>query len=156
MPSSDPGGPSAISVSAAIASSTARVAEGDLDPLAADLALELVGGALGDQAAVVDHRDPVGEPVGLVEVLGRQQQRVAAGDVLLDRLPEADPAAGVEPGGGLVEEQDAAAGDERRGEVEAAAHAAGVRLHEPVARVVRSKRSSSSVARARERSRPRW
>ena len=41
------------------------------------LALELVGRALGDLAAPVDHRDPVGELVGLVEVLRGQQHGAA-------------------------------------------------------------------------------
>ena len=63
--------------------------EPDLDALAADALLELVGGALGDQGAVVDHRDPVGEAVGLVEVLGGQQHGRALGDPRLDHLPEA-------------------------------------------------------------------
>ena len=43
----------------------------------ADGRLELVGGALGDLDAVVDDRDPVGELVGLVEVLRGQQHRAA-------------------------------------------------------------------------------
>ena len=59
-----------------------------LEHLAADLALELVRGALGDHPSVVDHRDPVGELVGLLEVLGRQQQRGAVGLELADELPD--------------------------------------------------------------------
>ena len=51
---------------------------------------------------------------------------VPAGDPALDRLPEPDAAARVEPGRRLVEEEDRRAGDQRRGEVEAAAHAARV------------------------------
>ena len=54
-----------------------RVVDDDLDPLAADLGLELVGGAAGDDLAVVDDRDRVGQLVGLLEVLGREQQRRA-------------------------------------------------------------------------------
>ena len=45
----------------------------------------------------------------------------------------ADPAARVEPGGRLVEEQHRRPGDERGGEVEPAAHAARVGLDQPVA-----------------------
>ena len=103
-----------------------RVLEGDVEALAADLVLELVGGALGDHLAAVDHRDPVGEAVGLVEVLGGEQDGRAGGDPLLDRLPEADPAARVEAGRRLVEEEHRRAGDERGGEVEPAAHPARV------------------------------
>ena len=63
------------------------------------------GGALGEHAAVVDHRDRVGEPVGLVEVLRGQQHGRALGDEPLDRLPQREPAARVEAGRRLVEEQ---------------------------------------------------
>ena len=52
----------------------------DLDALAADLRLELVGRAAGDDLAVVDDRDRVGQLVGLLEVLGRQQERRALAD----------------------------------------------------------------------------
>ena len=107
------------------------VVEHDLDPLAADRVLELVGGALGDHRAVVDDRDPVGEPVRLVEVLGRQQDGRPRGDAILDHLPERDPAARVEAGRRLVEEDHRRAGDERPREVEPAPHAAGVGLDEP-------------------------
>ena len=41
----------------------------------ADRRLELAGRALGDHLAVVDHGDPVGELVGLVEVLRAEQDR---------------------------------------------------------------------------------
>ena len=43
----------------------------------ADRGLELARRALGDHLAVVDHGDPVGELVGLVEVLGAEQDRGA-------------------------------------------------------------------------------
>ena len=43
------------------------------DDVAADARLELVGGALGDDAAAVEHGDAVGEPVGLLEVLRREE-----------------------------------------------------------------------------------
>ena len=49
----------------------------DFDPLAADLGLQLVGGAPGDDLAVVDDRDRVGQLVGLLEVLGREEERHA-------------------------------------------------------------------------------
>ena len=41
----------------------------------ADRRLQLAGRALGDHLAVVDHGDPVGELVGLVEVLRAEQDR---------------------------------------------------------------------------------
>ena len=48
----------------------AGVGEPQPDVGAGDLALELAGGALGHQAALVEHRDPVGELVGFLEVSG--------------------------------------------------------------------------------------
>ena len=107
-------------------------AERHLELLAADAVLELVRGALGDHQAVVDDRDLVGEAIRLVEVLGREQDRGPAADAILDHLPEGEPAAWIEAGGRLVEEDHRRAGDERRGEVEPAAHAAGVGLDQPI------------------------
>ena len=50
--------------------------------------LEFLGGALGDHPAAVDHRDPVGELVGLLQVLRGEQDGDAAGDQLPDHVPE--------------------------------------------------------------------
>ena len=85
-----------------------------------------------DDAAVVDHDDLVGEPVGLLEVLRREQQRRAAGHERGDHLPHVQAGLGVEPGRRLVEEDDLGVGHERAGEVEAAPHAARVGLRRPV------------------------
>jgi hypothetical protein len=52
--------------------------------------------------------------------------------VLFDHLPEAEPAARVEPGRGLVEEDDRRARDQGGREVEAPSHAARVRLDDSV------------------------
>lgn len=76
----------------------------DLDALSAGAGLELVGGALGDDPAVVDHRDVVREVVGLLQILGGQQQRRTAGDELLDHVPQLLAVARVEAGGRLVHE----------------------------------------------------
>ena len=113
-----------------------RVLDGDLEALPADLALELVRGALGDHATVVDDHDVVREQVCLLEVLGGEQQGGAAGDETLDHLPHLGAAAGVEPRGGLVEEHHRRVGDEGAGEVQAAAHATGVPAGDAVAGVV--------------------
>ena len=40
---------------------------------AGDLALEVGGSALGDQAALVEYRDPVGGPIGFLTVLGGEE-----------------------------------------------------------------------------------
>ena len=106
--------------------------ERDLEVLAADARLELARGALGDDEPVVDHRDGVGQRVGLVEVLRGEQHGGAVGDERADDVPHAQPAGGVEPGGRLVEEQHRRARHQAGGEVEAAAHAAGVGLHHAV------------------------
>ncbi len=102
------------------------VAERKVHAPLADARLQLRGGPGGDGPAAGQHDDLVGQAVGLLEVLGGQQQRGAALDQALDRAPHVRAAGGVEPGGGLVEEDDGAVDDEAGGEVESPAHAAGV------------------------------
>jgi len=99
-----------------------------LQELPADLGLQLVGGAAGDHAAVVDHGDAVGELVGLIQVLGGEQHCGAAGEQLADHHPDLDAASRVQAGGGLVQEQHARLADQAGGQVEAAAHPARVAL----------------------------
>jgi hypothetical protein len=93
---------------------------------AGDAALELVGGALGDQPAVVQQRDLVGELVGLLQVLGGEQDRGSAGHQVADDLPHGAAAARVQAGGRLVQEEDARVADQAHRQVEPAPHAAGV------------------------------
>ncbi len=107
--------------------------QGELKPLATNLILELVGGALGDHLAVIDDRDLVGEPIGLFEILGGEQHCGALGDQFADQVPHPEPASGVEPSRGLVEEEHARLGDQGPCEVEPAAHASRVPLDRPVA-----------------------
>ena len=116
------------------AAATSSDAADDLhvDAVVADARLELVGRALRDRAAVVEHDDVVGEAVGLFEVLRREDQRGALAHELAQQVPEVAAAARVETGGRLVEEQHLGRRDEAGGEVEPAAHAAGERLHELV------------------------
>ena len=80
-------------------------AEAHLEPVAADLQLELVRRPLGDHAPVVDHGDSPGETVGLVEVLRRQEHRRPLGHERPDRVPEGEPAADIEPRRRLAEEE---------------------------------------------------
>src|SRR5690606_41448973 len=68
--------------------------------------------------------------VGLLEVLGGEQQGAAPVDQLADHGPQVDAAAGVEAGGGLVEEQHRRFGHQRARQVEPAAHAARVGLED--------------------------
>ena len=102
-----------------------RVEQPQLQGRGADLGLELVGGALGDLDAAVDDRDPVGELVGLVEVLRGQQHRAALGDQVADGVPHLAAGARVEAGGRLVEEDQRRPGDQAGGQVEPAPHATG-------------------------------
>ena len=129
------------------------VVQDDLDALAADLRLELVGGAAGDDLAAVDDGDLVGELVGLLEVLRRQQERRALPHLVADDVPHAQAAARVEAGGRLVEEQQLRAADERAGEVEPPPHAAGVRLGDPVGGVLQAE-ALEHVVRPPPRLRP--
>lgn len=46
------------------------IGEPQPDMAAGDPAFELVGGALGDQSALIEYGDAVGQFVGLLEVLG--------------------------------------------------------------------------------------
>ena len=94
-----------------------------MDAGAPDLGLQLGGRALGDDPAVVDDAHPVGEDVGLLEVLRREEDR----DAVLacearDLLPERRAALWVEPGGRLVEEEDARPVHERERQVEPPLH----------------------------------
>ena len=89
-------------------------------------ALSDVRGALGDDPAAVDDPDVVGELVGLLQVLGGEEDGrpvVVEGPHL---LPDRFAADRVEAGGRLVEEEHARLVDEGRGEVEAALHPARV------------------------------
>src|SRR5207302_1224468 len=85
-------------------------------------------GAGGDDRPVVDDHDGVGQGVGLVEVLGGEQDGGAVGHEVADHVPHLLAAGGVEAGGRLVEEQHRRPGDDAGGEVEPAPHAAGVHL----------------------------
>jgi hypothetical protein len=51
------------------------VVDHHLDPVVADLGLQLVGRPTRDDPTVVDDGDGVGQLVGLLQVLGRQQER---------------------------------------------------------------------------------
>ena len=104
----------------------------DFDPVAADAGLELGRRAVGDVAPVVEHDDVVGEPVGLVEVLRREQDGRAVTDQVAQHVPQIAAAPRIETGGRLVEEQHGRVGHQAGGEIELAAHAAGEVLRQPI------------------------
>ena len=105
-----------------------RVGRADGQPLPADHALEPVRGVVRDHPPVVDHGDLVGERVGLLQVLRGEQHRRAVADEAADHVPHVLALGRVEARGGLVKEDHLRPADERRGEVKAAPHAAGVVL----------------------------
>ena len=86
------------------------------DPLDA----ELGGRADREDAAVLDDRDPVGELLGLVEVVGRQKDGLAELLERADRLPGGAAGGRVEAGRRLVEEDQLGIADQGEGEVEPA------------------------------------
>ena len=71
----------------------------------------------------------------LVEVLRGEQDIGAVGDQRPDHIPELEAAARIEPRGRLIEEQEFRTRHETGAEVEAAAHAAGIRTCGPVGRL---------------------
>ena len=101
-----------------------RVQQPDPDAGAAHGVLQLAAGARGDHPAVVDDRDPVGQPVGLVEVLRGEQDRCPVRHDAADDLPQCAAAARVQAGGRLVQEQQVGSDDDAGREVQLAAHAA--------------------------------
>src|SRR5262249_5923974 len=88
----------------------------------------------GGDLAVVDDGQPVAQPIGLVHVVRADENReIAFAAQLLEQLPDDATALRIEPGGGLVEEEDARAVDEAARDLEPAAHAARVRPRRLVA-----------------------
>src|SRR5271165_3634143 len=69
-------------------------------------------------APVLHDRDTIGQRLGLVEVVGREDDRLAEIAQRADRPPRRPPRLGVEAGGGLVEEDQVGVADEREPEVE--------------------------------------
>ena len=90
---------------------------------AAHRGLELARRALGDDLAVVDDRDAVGQLVGLLQVLGAEQDRRAARHQRADDVPHLVARARVEPGRGLVEEHQLRRDHDARGDVQPPASA---------------------------------
>lgn len=105
-----------------------RVRGPDVQGAAADLGLQLVDPAPGDDLPPVDDRQLLGELLGLLHILRGQQDGGALGDHPLHLVPDLVTGPGVEPRRRLVQIQHGRAADHRGGQVEAAAHPAGV-LH---------------------------
>ena len=69
--------------------------------------------AAGDDAAVVEDREPVAELLGLVHVVRRQHDGRPRGPQAAHQLPGVGTGTGVHPRGRLVEEQEPRPADER-------------------------------------------
>ena len=82
---------------------------------------------------------PVGELVGLLQVLGAEQDRRAAVDERADDVPDLVARARVEAGRRLVQEHQLRRRHDRGGDVEPAAHAAGEVLDQPARRLARGR-----------------
>ena len=87
-------------------------AHAGFEHIAADLVLERVGSSLRDRGAFVDHDDAISEMIGLFQVLRCEQDGGASVSELANEVPEFVAASGVQPGGGLVEDQDRCAADQ--------------------------------------------
>jgi hypothetical protein len=83
----------------------------------------------------VKDRDPVGQLLRLVQVLGGEQHGRPARGQLPDRLPDLDARLGVQTGRRLVQEDDRRVPDQAHGDVQPAAQAAGVRRRPPATRL---------------------
>ena len=89
-----------------------------------DPRLEFARRALGDDPPLVHHRDLLREPIGLLEVLRGQQHRRPLATKLRDDAPQLLARARVEPGRGLVEQDDRRPPHQGRAQIQAAAHSA--------------------------------
>src|SRR6266540_1403375 len=98
----------------------------DLDRIAAELRLQLLRRALDDDLPVVDDRQAPRQPVGLLEVVGGQQDGEPLAGQAGDLLPHVGAGLRVQAGGGLVQEQRPGAVDQPHGHVQLALHATRV------------------------------
>ena len=113
-----------------------RIGGRHLDGRAADLGLEPGRGALGDDPAVVDDSDPIGQRVRLLQVLrGEEHGHPLVMGQPRHLLPQRRAALRVEAGGRLVEEEDPRRVDERQCEIEASLHSARVTADAAVGRL---------------------
>ncbi len=120
------------------------------DEVLPDGALQLLGRALGHQTPSGDDPDPVGQCVGLLEVLGREEDgHPQLGVEPTDLGPDAGPAERVEPCGRLVEEEDLGVVDEGRRQVEPALHAPRVGADAAIDRIADVDQVEHLVSRSR-------
>jgi hypothetical protein len=101
--------------------------------LSTEVRLQLLRTALDDDLAAADDRDALGEAVGLLEIVGREEDRqVLLLREPLDLYPHCCTRLRVQPGGRLVEEEHAWPVDEADRDVESTLHPTGVATRDPV------------------------
>src|SRR5256885_1421584 len=83
----------------------APVLDGDAQR-ATDLTVRILHGSFEQDAALLDDVQPLGERLGLVEVVGRQEDRRAFPGELPEHVPHGSPRERVEPDRRLVQEQE--------------------------------------------------
>ena len=110
-----------------------RLLDADREPELGHLARrvlvdQLARRALGDDLRLVHDDEPVAQLLGLVHVVGRQDERHAPLLEPVQPLPEQVARLRVEAGRGLVEEQDRGLVDQRAGDRQPPLHAARQRL----------------------------
>jgi hypothetical protein len=98
-----------------------RRRDGDVR-VGAGRALEGLGSVEREQLPVVDDREPVTEEVGLLHVVGREEDGLAVTMKLTEHIPERDAALGVETRGRFVEEADRRLVHDRPGDHEPLCH----------------------------------
>ena len=96
---------------------------------------QLVLGALGDDLAVADDDDLVGDALDLVEQVRAEQHGAALVGVAAQQVAHPADAGRVEAVGRLVEDEDLGVAEERVGDAEALAHAEGV-VADPAVRLL--------------------
>ena len=101
--------------------------------IAADRGNELLRRAQGDEAAVIHDGDAVAEALGLVHVMGGEDDGAAGALQVIHEVPEMPASLRIEAGGGLVEEQQLGIADQRAGHGQALLLAAGKRAHAGIA-----------------------
>lgn len=68
--------------------------------------LESSGGVQGKHLAMIHNGDLLAQLVGLIHVVGGEEDGLPGGVELAQDLPKRQPALRVEPGGGFIEHQD--------------------------------------------------
>ncbi len=86
------------------------------NPAARSHALDLRGRTLADDLSLVDDDDPMSQCIGLLEIVRRQQHRLAALGQRADLLPETAPRLNVHPDGRLIEEDQIGVATQRQTE----------------------------------------